>query len=120
MLCIYTLGHAFILDDVPALLCCGVLPHFKYQPVREPLVQEIVSNLVFAVPLLCHLYLCGGWVVQILGDRAQFRAIEVAPSEIGLHGILKTELKNGPVLAFRVKAQNVSGQLLNVMSRVCK
>ena len=63
MLRVYTLGHAFILDDVPALLCCGVLPHFKYQPVGEPLVQEIASNLVFVVPFLPHLHLHGGWVV---------------------------------------------------------
>jgi len=72
------------------------------------------------VPVLHRLCLRNGQVVQVLGDGAQFGAVEVAPLEECVHSILETGLKDGPVRALSIKGWDVSGQLLNVQSRIYK
>jgi len=84
------------------------------------LVQEVASDLVLMVLVLYRLYLRDGRVVQVLGDGAWFGAVEVAPLEECVHSVLETGLKDGPVRALSIKGQDVSGQLLNVRSRIYK
>jgi len=70
VLCVCTLDHELLLDDIPPFLDCWVLLDFKHRLIREMLVQEVAGNLVLTVPTLQLLSFSGSRVVRVNRDGA--------------------------------------------------